>query len=392
MLLCLLFSGAVSLLLMLLQANFACWYINKKLHLIDICTKFAKIYSDFDKLSSFSSVWPSGLRVCLTSTTIPIKFSLTKQNPYHNAASGLGPDLFVGVGSNPTADISFFAFGLLVCLFFFFSLFCFFSWSRRCFFLFRSCFFFPSSPVSFFFPLVLRFVVCRLLVLLLLSSGSCFFPLLLPVSFLSLCLFLLCLFFFCVAVFCLFCFCLSCFLFSSTPFVLALLRCLPPSSSWLLLPLSLSLSFFLPPSSVCFASCFVGCSVLLPLLLLLWLVFASCFVSFLPCLFSRFAFACCLSCSLLRLCLVVRLCLSSPGLFAGFFSLAPPLLFASKLTRTFNSFKGFLASLEPYIEHYIMTKLVTERPLSAALQVLDTFSSSRIYVPFQLFKFIIPIC
>ena len=90
LLLCLLFSGAVSLLLMLLQANFACPYINKKLHLIVICTKFAKIYSDFDKLSSFSSVWPSGLRVCLTSTTIPIKFSLTKQNPYHNAASGLG--------------------------------------------------------------------------------------------------------------------------------------------------------------------------------------------------------------------------------------------------------------------------------------------------------------
>ena len=110
LLLCLLFSGAVSLMLMLLQANFACWYINKKLQLFDICTKFAKIYSDFDKLSSFSSVWPSGLRVCLTSTTIPIKFSLTKQNPYHNAASGLGPDLFVGVGSNPTADISFFAF------------------------------------------------------------------------------------------------------------------------------------------------------------------------------------------------------------------------------------------------------------------------------------------
>ena len=90
MLLCLLFSGAVSLLLMLLQANFAYPYINKKLHIFVICTKFAKIYSDFDKLSSFSSVWPSGLRVCLTSTTIPIKFSLTKQNPSHNAASGLG--------------------------------------------------------------------------------------------------------------------------------------------------------------------------------------------------------------------------------------------------------------------------------------------------------------
>ena len=61
LLLCFLFSGAVSLLLMLLQANFACWYINKKLPLFVICTKFAKIYSDFDKLSSFSSVWPSGV-------------------------------------------------------------------------------------------------------------------------------------------------------------------------------------------------------------------------------------------------------------------------------------------------------------------------------------------